>query len=358
MRFNSVQSSDYSQAARAVTKNMDSIYNTSRETAPDFTEIAEMALKTKSQERRAAAKAESQVARQGMVSSTKLAIGKLEAETEKKVKDIKRPAKRMAGVVAGLGTLTQAWMTKKDMDAAAADAAELKGLRQEQNALLRKQIELSKTRSKQQEEDQLTTISELENEIEALESGSGSNTSGDSGTTKLDGSGKKEPPASPQISPPKTSVSSTLQSAQSPGSFDLSKLTQADYEKLAFAVSGEAGPGKDKFGVAASILNRVASDKFPNTVSQVVHAPGQYQAVYEGNSWNQPDVAKLFQSPEGQKQLQEALTRLDGRTDFKGQTMLHNRSNKGNKDYDGDGVPDMDIMFDPKGNFFHYHWQT
>ncbi len=51
-------------------------------------------------------------------------------------------------------------------------------------------------------------------------------------------------------------------------------------------------------------------------------------------------------SPEGQKGIVKALHILEGRTDFKGQEMLHNM------------VPNEDIMLDPKGNFSHYWWQT
>ena len=51
-------------------------------------------------------------------------------------------------------------------------------------------------------------------------------------------------------------------------------------------------------------------------------------------------------SPEGQARLVASLNRLQGRTDFKGQTQLHNR------------VASMDPMFDKKGNFAHYYYET
>ena len=216
MRFNSVSNSDYSASARAVTQSMDSMYDTSRRTAPDFNKIAQTALEARSQERRAVMQAESQITRQGIKSKTDVELVNLDEKTKQNVKDIKRPAKRMAGVVAGLGTLTTAWMTKKDMDKDAADAAELKALRDEQIGLLREQVELSKTRSQQQEVDQLTTITELQDEIDSLQSSSGSDTTGGSGSTKLDdpktpgGSTKKGTTASAQISSPQTSVGLTM----------------------------------------------------------------------------------------------------------------------------------------------------
>ena len=52
-------------------------------------------------------------------------------------------------------------------------------------------------------------------------------------------------------------------------------------------------------------------------------------------------LAEKLSSPEGQAKIASAMRLLNGRTDFKGQTML---SNKGSSD----------IMFHPRGNFFHY----
>ena len=60
----------------------------------------------------------------------------------------------------------------------------------------------------------------------------------------------------------------------------IAALTPLDYQYLAKAVSVEAYPNSaDEYCVAASILNRVLSDKFPNTISDVVFAPGQYQGL-------------------------------------------------------------------------------
>ena len=144
----------------------------------------------------------------------------------------------------------------------------------------------------------------------------------------------------------------TYQSSPLAGSADVAKLTPDDFNHLAYAISSEAGPGKDRYGVAASILNRVASDKWPGTVKDVIYQDGQYEGVYKGLSRNSPGIAKDLASPKGRAEIIKALGVLDGRTDFKGQTMLKYRSNKGNKG----GI--MDPMFDPKGNFFHYSHQT
>ena len=119
------------------------------------------------------------------------------------------------------------------------------------------------------------------------------------------------------------------------------------YTCLAEAVQTEAARyTDDEYGVVASILNRVSSPKFPNTVCGVVYSPGQYQGIERNpNIKADPYLVIKLQTGEGQLKILEALKVLDGRTDFKGQTQLHNR------------VASEDPMFSPFGNFYHYHWQ-
>ena len=120
-------------------------------------------------------------------------------------------------------------------------------------------------------------------------------------------------------------------------------LTPIDYDHLARAVQVEAAPNTmDEYCVAVSILNRVKSPLYPNTVADVVYAPCQY----EGFSYRRP-VAKtstITRLLDTSKML-SAYSIIGDRTDFKGQRMLPYR------------VPSEDPMCHPKGNFFHYHWQ-
>ena len=119
------------------------------------------------------------------------------------------------------------------------------------------------------------------------------------------------------------------------------------YTCLAEAVQTEALRNTDdEYGVVASILNRVASPEFPDTVCAVVYSQGQYEGVSNNYSLKaEPDLVLKLKSPEGQLKIVEALEVLDGRTDFKGQSQLHNR------------IVDEDPMFHPEGNFYHYNWQ-
>ena len=119
------------------------------------------------------------------------------------------------------------------------------------------------------------------------------------------------------------------------------------YTCLAEVVQTEALRNTDdEYGVAASVLNRVSSSDFPDTVCAVVYSKGQYEGVMNNPKLKaDPDLVLKLQSPEGQLKIVEALKVLDGRTDFKGPSQLHNR------------VASEDPMFVPFGNFYHYHWQ-
>ena len=121
-------------------------------------------------------------------------------------------------------------------------------------------------------------------------------------------------------------------------------LTPMDYDHLARAVQVEAAPGtKDEYCVAVSILNRVRSPKYPNSVANVVYAPGQYEGfLYRRPAAKQSVIARLRNNDN----LMDAYSIIGDRTDFKGQSMLRYR------------VASHDPMCDTRGNFYHYYWQT
>ena len=124
-------------------------------------------------------------------------------------------------------------------------------------------------------------------------------------------------------------------------------LSAVDYDHLARAVSVEAAKNTfDEYCVAASILNRVNSQYFPNTVADVVYASGQYQGFDFHRPVASTTLVNRLNSEEGKKNILKAYDIIGNRTDFKGQSMLRYR------------VPSEDPMCSPKGNFFHYHWQT
>lgn len=337
MQFRSVKRSDFTGGARAVARNMDQVFRANRDSAIDFTMLAKESIKGRSQERRAAMEAESAVARAGLKAFADVKETKTNAKTAKEILEIKKPAQRMAGVVGALGTLSGYALMAKNAkeDKAWRDERDRRDAERDQQM-----IELIKGATTQNPyvpgERPVTPKPDF---LPVPEPSSDSSTTDSTGDSTSDTSGNTSTPRN--------------MSAQ----VDLSNLTDDDYSHLAYVITSEAGGGNDMYGVAASILNRVSHEKFPGTVKDVIFAPGQYKGVIDGNSTWDPKIAAQLKSPEGQKQLQNAFSVLDGRTDFKGQTLLHNRSNKGNKDYDGDGVPDKDPMFHSSGNYYHYHYQ-
>lgn len=124
-------------------------------------------------------------------------------------------------------------------------------------------------------------------------------------------------------------------------------LSAVDYDHLARTIQVETHRGSfDSYCVAVSVLNRVNSPLYPNTVADVVYAPGQYEGFTRWRPTADPHLVKTLMSEEGKQNLLKAYSIIGDRTDFKGQSMLRYR------------VASQDPMCDTRGNFYHYHWQT
>ena len=121
-------------------------------------------------------------------------------------------------------------------------------------------------------------------------------------------------------------------------------LTAMDYDHLARTIQVEAAKGTmDEYCVAVSVLNRVRSPYFPNTVADVVYAPGQYQGFDFHRPVANSALVNRLRSSEGRNNLLKAYSIIGDRTDFKGQSQLRYR------------VASEDPMCHNKGNFYHYH---
>jgi hypothetical protein len=121
-------------------------------------------------------------------------------------------------------------------------------------------------------------------------------------------------------------------------------LTPLDFDHLARAVQVESARNtQDELCVAVSILNRVRSPHFPNTVANVVYAPGQYEGFLKRRPSADSRLVKRLQNVTA---MQKAYNIIGDRTDFKGQSQLRYR------------VTSEDPMCHHRGNFFHYHWQS
>jgi hypothetical protein len=123
-------------------------------------------------------------------------------------------------------------------------------------------------------------------------------------------------------------------------------LTALDYDHLARVIQVEAAVNTfDEYCVAASVLNRVRSPLYPNTVADVVYAPGQYQGFDYKRPVADINLVNELKSEKGKENLLKAYSIIGDRTSFKGQSMLKYR------------VASEDPMCHNRGNFYHYHWQ-
>ena len=145
MQFNSVKRGNFSRLAGHVNKVTDQAFRAARETAVDNTAIAKESMKGRSLERRAAMKAEGEVAQAGLKAATKVKLTDIKLDAAESVRKSKASANRMAGIVGGLGTIIGgAAMLGGDKEGKA-EREELKGMR---NAMFQKSEQLDAEKDK------------------------------------------------------------------------------------------------------------------------------------------------------------------------------------------------------------------
>ena len=149
MRFNSVKGGDYSSGARAVNRNSDAAFDASRKSGFNFTKISKAAQSARETRRRAAIKGEklkdiTQIKADTLVKGTQLKV-----DTDNAVNDKLRPAKRMAGIVAGLGAASTGIINLNEAKAAKVERAELKA---ERDKITQRSLELQQQSVKDREE--------------------------------------------------------------------------------------------------------------------------------------------------------------------------------------------------------------
>jgi len=127
---------NYATSANAVIRNSDAIFDAAMSGKPDFTAISKEAIKGRSLERRAVTKAEADVASAGLKAFTDVNLTRMAEDTKKEIANIKRPAKRMAGIVGGLGAIAGGYVM---MEGNKKDKAEREALKAERDALTAKQ---------------------------------------------------------------------------------------------------------------------------------------------------------------------------------------------------------------------------
>ena len=181
--------SNYGAIGSGLTRQNLAISAANMDASPDYTKIANEAIKGRSQERRAAIEAEAQVHRAGIKGLTQVKGYELKAETEKAVADIKRPAKRMAGIVSAAGTLTGAWMLNKSNKEAEARALELEAKRDARHKQTMEALNKPRPKPEPVEKPPVMEMPTLYKPGDPLPSGKGSGTGSGSGAAST-------PPAS------------------------------------------------------------------------------------------------------------------------------------------------------------------
>ena len=282
------------------------------ENKADYGALGQEAIKAERDKKIAVIQANAKVANAAQDAMTQVKGAEIQVDMDKSIANSKSQA-RKAGMLAGgaalLGVGAMQMNKKDEPDAMLAKYQELIG---------KNDGRLSD--ADQKIEDARAKLDSFKNKLSSTKDGSS-----DTSTTEL--------------------PSSNSSSSTTPTNSSLN-LNDNDFKELAYAVSSEAALGTDdEFGVAANIITRLKSGKYGSSISEIIRAPGQYEGVYKGYSKYSPEIQSRLQSPEGQAKISEFIKKLDGRTEFKGQSMLHNR------------VKDEDPMFDPSGNFYHYAGQ-
>ena len=113
--FGSVRGGNYGSVGQQINKQNQYLNEVNMKTSPDYGKIAGESIKGRSRERQAAIQAEAQVAKVGLDMKSQLKAGKIKLDAEKAARNAKKPAKRMAGIVAAAGALGGAFVQKNSM---------------------------------------------------------------------------------------------------------------------------------------------------------------------------------------------------------------------------------------------------
>ena len=255
MQFNSVKRQNFSSLAKSTNRTMDQVFAAGRESAVNHTKIAKESIKGRGLERRAAMKAEADVAIAGLNAKTELKIQKMKGETEKAVADIKRPAKRMAGIVGGLGAIAGGYVTMQENKK---DKAERDELRTYRNQLDAKADARDAERAKRDAEI-----------LKALQKrGNGGNEPSDPKPSSPEPAGSAETPA-PTPSP--TAAAPTPAPAPTPTSSSKGSSTK-------ITPSASTGTMTSQFKKIYDLAVKDGRSKFPEIVAaQAMHETGHLQ---------------------------------------------------------------------------------
>ena len=354
MRFASLSgsnTSDYAAAGKTVADSAAKTFAIQRKSGPDYGELSKVAMKTNTEEKIAAINASAKVAQAGINAYTDVTLTGQKVAVQNKLSDIKAK-QRKAGGIAALGKIAAAgFLSASDNDKNRPyPTADRKGFDDAYQADVKKLLadNKSKREALYSESDAATEALRAKGksaEDEYTPTVAPTDSDASDATNNTFGSENKPGKVTTDESSNTPSVSK-LSTGSDSSNNPLAGLTSKDFDDMAYTISSEAALGTDDvYGVGANLITRLRSGKYGDTIHAISHAPGQYEGVYTGRSVASPKISAQLQSPEGRKKLIDAFNRLDGRTEFKGQSMLKNR------------VAAEDPMFHSRGNFYHYAGQ-
>ena len=302
---------NYAQSAKAVTQASDQIFDAAMSGKPDFTNISKTALAARSMERRAVTEAEGKVASAGLEAFTKAKRTQNAADTAKEINDIKRPARRMAGVVAGLGAISGAALMHKDMKET---KAEREALKAEQTAI---DAKIDSMFTSQQEgwkaiQTQMESMLSDTTKTPPKTNGSGTDTSGSTpAPTPSPSGGTPSPTASPSVVKPTSTkglrgdvYNYLTQHHKLSKNKALGLMANIDRES-SFQINPQGGDGGNSFGMfqwnntygRSDIMKRNVKDWQTNWKGQIDHALSQNQ-LSEYNKVTTDYLNTTFETPQ------------------------------------------------------------
>ena len=345
MQFNYSNSANYLAGGAQVSNTLIDTYDTSQKTGTNPNKLIQAQSKRRAQQRKNAIDQVTTVGDAAVDIQTGVKLTDMDAKLKKDIRNINRPAKMAGALAATVDTGNAYLMYDKERKLKLKEDADEKAYRQ-------KQLDLLVTGNKSTEALNAKRIELLEQRLQKAREGLNQ-----SGAQVL----KPDTPGTPQTGSSKTSAQSisTVKPSSYTGSLD--SLSPEDKKWIAYGVSGEALPNSpDELAVAGVIMNRMKQTG--KSAYDVIHAPGQFAAVtgigHGITAKHVPGLQEKLFNTEGLANLESTMQLLNGRTQFRGQTLLHNRGRSGNPDLDNDGRLDLDLMVHPKGNFYFWDHQA
>ncbi len=115
--FGNVRGGNYGRVGQALARQQKDLHDVNMAASPDYGKIARESIKGRSRERQAVTQSEAKVHRVGLDAAAFKEKEGILSDAEARVEEIKKPARRMAGIVGAAGELAGAWILKQGIDA-------------------------------------------------------------------------------------------------------------------------------------------------------------------------------------------------------------------------------------------------